>query len=429
MVALVVHPPDAATMDLPDRRTARIATATLVLLLVLPTVVSGVAHVGSDDAPDQAGDVENARNVTFVGVQGGFGQVDDGRVVAIATDRKEVIWSYSGGESDQDVLYYDVDPLPNGDLLFVEQITGDAAHAVRMDWRNGTEVERFEVPLDTHDVDYLGDGEYVVADKYHHRAYVWDTDLGEVTWEYNFSAHYPAYPEAGDDPADQRSGAGGYTHLNDVDAVDNGSAFLLSPRNFDRVILVNRSTKETVWELGEQDAHDVLHAQHNPALLSQDPPTVLVADSENDRVVEYRRQANGSWEQTWEYRGTLHWPRDADRLPNGNTLVVDTFGQRVLEVTANRSVVWEMQVPKMPYDVERLRYGDEPSGPPTGATVANAASSDGGVSVFRDVYSTALWVLPAWIGIGSFYGLVAGVLVSLGWAAVEVGLVVRRRVG
>ncbi len=412
--------------DLPDRRTARLAAAAVVLLLVLPTVVSGLGQLGTTET--RTGDVDQARNVTFVGVQGGFGPVDDGRVVAVDTDTKETIWEYSGGEPDQDVLYYDVDPLPNGDLLFVEQITGDAAHAIRMDWRTDTVVERFEVPLDTHDVDYLGDGEYVVADKYHHRAYVYDVETASITWEYNFSAHYPEYPKAGDDPSSQRSGAGGYTHLNDVDAVDDGSAFLLSPRNFDRVVLVNRSTKETVWELGEQDAHGIIHAQHNPALLSRNPPTVLVADSENDRVVEYRRRPNGSWDLVWEYRGNLHWPRDADRLPNGNTLIVDTFGQRVVEVTPDREVVWEMTVSKMPYDVERLKYGDEPTGPTTGYEAVDAAGRDGGVSMFREIYATALWVLPAWIGMGAFYSLLAGLFVGLGWGVVEVGLVTRRRI-
>ncbi|MFC7173233.1 hypothetical protein ACFQL0_07375 [Haloplanus litoreus] len=75
--------------------------------------------------------------------------------------------------------------------------------------------------------------------------------------------------------------------------IDNGSAFLVSPRNFDRVMAIDRETKETRWTLGEEDNYDILHEQHNPVLLQRDPLTVLVADSENDRIVEYRRTDSG----------------------------------------------------------------------------------------------------------------------------------------
>jgi hypothetical protein len=56
-------------------------------------------------------------------------------------------------------------------------------------------------------------------------------------------------------------------------------------------------------------------------------------------VVEYARR-DGGWERTWELvGGGLREPRDADRLPNGNTLVVDRLGQRTLEVAPNGTVL------------------------------------------------------------------------------------------
>ena len=85
---------------------------------------------------------------------------------------------------------------------------------------------------------------------------------------------------------------------------------------------------------------------------------MLVADSENDRVVEYARTdnpENGSeWELIWELSSGFNWPRDADRLPNGNTLVTDTLNHRVVEVTPTGKVVWEYYAPWAPYDSERL---------------------------------------------------------------------------
>jgi hypothetical protein len=400
------------------RRRGRLACFGGILLLVTPALVSGLIH--GSDVP--TGNVTDADNVTFVGVQGPFGPAGDGRVVAIDTRNREIIWEYVDRSADGNVLYYDVDPLSEDRVLFVEERSGrDLATAIVFDWRADELVERFPVPSDTHDVDHLGGDRYAVADKFNHRAYVYDAGEGEVVWEYNFSNHFPSYPEAGEAPASEPSGVGGYTHLNDIDAVDDGSDFLLSPRNFDRVVLVDRSTKEVEWTLGVQDDHDILHAQHNPTLLSREPPVVLVADSENDRVVEYRRHDNGTWELTWEYRGDLVWPRDADRLPNGNTLIVDTRGQRVIEVTPGGDVVWERAVPTMPYDVERLRFGDEPTGPTIESAERRSGSKSGGggPSMARELYTLTLWVLPPWIGFLDFYGLLAAGLVALGWIGVE----------
>src|SRR5699024_11539652 len=84
---------------------------------------------------------------------------------------------------------------------------------------------------------------------------------------------------------------------------------------------------------------------------------ILVADSENERVVEYERvggpAGNGTWKRTWTLTG-FDWPRDADRLPNGNTLITDTLNQRVVEVTPTGEGVWEYTAPWAPYDAERL---------------------------------------------------------------------------
>ncbi len=156
-----------------------------------------------------------------------------------------------------------------------------------------------------------------------------------------------------------------------------------------------------------------------------------MADSENDRVVEYRQRPDDSWELVWHYSGALHWPRDADRLPNGNTLIVDTYGQRVLEVTPEKEIVWEREIAKMPYDVERLQYGDEPRGPAIDTAPAGATAGEASPSLARDLYAHALWVLPVWIGFWEFYALVGAVLVGGVWVGAELviatGVVTRVR--
>jgi hypothetical protein len=111
----------------------------------------------------------------------------------------------------------------------------------------------------------------------------------------------------------------------------------------------------------------VLDHQHNPQYLESEDrdATLLVGDSDNDRLVEYERRGDG-WVRTWNVgreESDLEWPRDADRLPNGNTLVVDSLNHRVLEVTPDGEVVWEFYPPWLPYDAERIHLGDEPGGP------------------------------------------------------------------
>ena len=55
----------------------------------------------------------------------------------------------------------------------------------------------------------------------------------------------------------------------------------------------------------------------------------------------------------------LNEPRDADRLPNGNTLVSDRMGHRTVEVTPEGRIVWEVYTPYETYDAERGGPGSE----------------------------------------------------------------------
>jgi hypothetical protein len=158
---------------------------------------------------------------------------------------------------------------------------------------------------------------------------------------------------------------------------------LLSPRNFDQVLLVNRTTGDVEWTLGSDGDFETLRQQHNPDYLENEAgqSTVLVADSENQRVVEYER-ADGTWTRTWTLEGQLDWPRDADRLPNGNTLVTDSKHDRVIEVTPDGEVVWEVYGPWLVYDAERLP-GDGSRGP----TMADANAT--GTATVTDAAPTA----------------------------------------
>ena len=58
----------------------------------------------------------------------------------------------------------------------------------------------------------------------------------------------------------------------------------------------------------------------------------------------------------WEY--SCMTPLNASRLANGNTLINEVFGERVIEVTPDGEVVWEYSEDIAPTDSERLENGN-----------------------------------------------------------------------
>lgn len=305
-----------------------------------------------------------ANGTTVVSVQGAKGgSKKPARLVGIGPNGS-IRWVHTSADNGV-VWSYDVDPLPNGNLFVTSTVPGDT-DVYEFDPKTGERVweKQFDA-LDTHDADlYAGGRKIAVANmrnfdedagENHDRAFVYDRKKGERTWVWEFRDHYP------------RSVGGNYrddwTHVNDIDRVGQ-DRFLLSPRNFDQVVLVDQSSNEIVWTLGEDDNYSVLKEQHNPDYLEGPggEATVVVGDSGNDRVVEFARR-DGAFERTWTLAGDMAWPRDADRLPNGNTLVTDSRNHRVFEVTPEGTIVWEVYVPWLPYEAERVRYGDGSTGP------------------------------------------------------------------
>ncbi|WP_313692966.1 aryl-sulfate sulfotransferase [Halorarum halobium] len=257
---------------------------------------------------------------------------------------------------------YDVDPMANGDLLVATTEPGISV-VERVDPATGEHesVRRLENVEDAHDVDAIGDDEYVTVDKGdgRNRVVVYNATREETVWEWRFENHTDRFSHSGGGPHGED-----WTHVNDVDEIRDG-VFMVSVRNFDQTIAIDRESKEILWTLGSDDDYDVLNEQHNPDYIEGEngTGTVLVADSMNDRVVEYAR-VDGEWEQTWVLEGGgLDEPRDADRLPNGNTLVTDRHGHRVVEVTPRGEVVWEFYTPWQPYDAERVGTDPGSEGP------------------------------------------------------------------
>jgi hypothetical protein len=354
-------------------------------------LVVGTLAVGAATAPDVAVSGDGDR-VTLVGSQGGgAGWHEGGSVYRI--ENSTITWREDSADS-----YFDVTRLPDGSVLAGFMHSGYTEGCAPYDppcTKTGARVidpagpsvqSEYAFPVrsaansESHDVELLDSGEFLVTDMEHERLFT--VREGQVTWEWTAGEFYDAPPDA-----TQRD----WLHINDVDVIEEGR-YLVSVRNSNQILIVergngvvevinaDRGTGDGACQLrgdqladfdgdGEIRCGDpaVMDHQHNPQWLGDG--AVLVADSGNDRVVELHRE-DGEWEPVWtltEAGGVdLHWPRDADRLANGNTLVTDTLNNRIVEVAPNGTVVWSRQTPAdspIAYEAERLPEGERVGAP------------------------------------------------------------------
>jgi hypothetical protein len=385
-------------------RTANRLLLAALVVLVVPFTVSAVTAptIGVADT----GDGTEGPRQTLVGSQGGgTGLHEDGSVYLLSGS--EMVWQEGSADS-----YFDVTMTDDGRVLagFMHSGYTDCGPYESPCTRTGYRVidpagddpevvSEHSFPVRTrknsevHDVEPLPSGELVLTDMDAERIYTIDEN-GETTWEWRASGFY----DAPDDPTRVD-----WLHINDVDYLGE-DRFLVSVRNANQLLVIERGAGvvEVVNEdtdpsddsdctqfdqLADTDGDgdvrcgdpDLLDHQHNPQWLGDG--AVLVADSENNRIVELHRTDDGEWEEAWVLTRAegvaFSWPRDADRLPNGNTLVTDSANQRIVEVNESGETVWSYRTPLIPYEAERL-----PAGETVGATLYG---SPGDTSEAREV--------------------------------------------
>lgn len=150
---------------------------------------------------------------------------------------------------------------------------------------------------------------------------------------------------------------GDYLHANAVDIVTppfagrfpvlKAGQLVVSLRELDLIAAIDVDARAVVWAL-----RGAWHRQHDPDLL--DSGRIVIFDNQGDfagggsRVLEFDP---ATLEIVWQYpsaaKGEL---RSAFRssqqvLPNGNVLITEFEGARILEVTRNHDVVWDYVSP------------------------------------------------------------------------------------
>ena len=437
-------------------RTANRLLLAALVVLVVPFAVSAVTAptIGAADTGDET---EGPRQ-TLVGSQGGgTGLHEDGSVYLLSGS--EMVWQEGSADS-----YFDVTMTDDGRVLagFMHSGYTDCGPYESPCTRTGyrvidptgdqpTVTDEFSFPVRTrknsevHDVEQLPSGERLVTDMEAERIFTVN-EAGETTWEWRAGEFYDA-------PADPTRVD--WLHINDVDVIGDGR-YLVSVRNANQLVVVERGSGvvEVINEdtddsddgdstqfdqLADTDGDgdvrcgdpDLMDHQHNPQWLGDG--AVLVADSENNRIVELHR-SGGEWEEVWTLTRAegvaLSWPRDADRLANGNTLVTDSANQRIVEVNESGATVWSYRTPLIPYEAERL-----PEGETVGATLYGTSGGSDETSEVP-VLSTLLQIartsvpIPFWISEHHVATTLLAVLLAVAGGGLHVrDAVGRRRAG
>lgn len=154
-------------------------------------------------------------------------------------------------------------------------------------------------------------------------------------------------------PWQARQGNGDYLHSNSVQVLrapvpgipqSRAGQVLISMRELSTIGLFDLETHEMVWS-----ASGPWVRQHDAEFLPNG--NVLLFDNEGapqgegiSRVMEFNPQ---TYEVVWSYGGREGQPLESnarssqERLPNGNTLIVESLAGRLLEVTPEGRIVWE----------------------------------------------------------------------------------------
>lgn len=164
----------------------------------------------------------------------------------------------------------------------------------------------------------------------------------------------------------------------------DGSTLLTSDQ-YHEVIRITGSPSTTIWYYGQYGSPGSGTNQLNLPVdaIQLVNGNILITDRDNHRVIEVQPTGTSGGTIVWQYGQTgvlgsgvnqLRFPQEAIRLANGNTMIVDLFNHRVIEVKTDdyphwtsSSIVWQQGqtgVPgsgwnqlEGPYDVEEIWQG------------------------------------------------------------------------
>ncbi len=201
---------------------------------------------------------------------------------------------------------------------------------------------------------------------------------GSKVWSWSTFDHLDTtrFPGKNSQTEDRRTGAYDWTHTNSVVYIADQDALLVSVRNQNQVLLIDRQTDELIWTLGEDGDFDLVgdgewfNSQHAATMPS--PGEILLYDNGNEKSDTESRSARYTIDtETWEAREVWSWYTelstsklgDSDDLGDGSVLVCaggvsSGDNARIAEVSEDGEVVWELNLGDslLTYRAERVDW-------------------------------------------------------------------------
>ena len=267
--------------------------------------------------------------------------IEEGTILEV-NQAKEVIWELAWKEGSDNIrmeVPAGVEQLPNGHILIAtyDMLLEVHKKSKKLVW--AWDSRRLTPKAGLHDIHLTKEGHMLTSacrqDK------IWMiSHAGEMIWE----CKIPNEVLKGK----KKYGLSDRTHVNHAQMLANGN-ILVSVGNYG--LLLELTTAGEIRHM-----LDVGTAIHNPQRLANGYTMLCLSppnDPKNNKIVEL--DVNGN--MVWEYSEGLNWVRDADRLPDGNTLIADHSNKRVFIVSPEKKVLWEYYTDGLVYEADMLING------------------------------------------------------------------------
>jgi hypothetical protein len=235
------------------------------------------------------------------------------------------VWQYLVPEKG---TLIEAELLPNNNILYTVSEKG----VFEID-RNGKVVWQYLTNKIDHDADRLPDGNTIFVFGFGDQksdAQVTEVNpKGEVVWQWYAKDHF-------DNPPYDSISNEGWTHINAVTRLPDGNT-MVSLRNFNMVAEVN-SQGAVVRTIGE----GILEGVHEPEVLPNGNILAALISATNPIHAIEINPSSGAvvWQFRWSGEFLPQLTADANRLPNGNTLIVGKT--KMIEVTSTGEIVWQL---------------------------------------------------------------------------------------
>jgi hypothetical protein len=166
---------------------------------------------------------------------------------------------------------------------------------------------------------------------------------GRTLWEWRSWEHLDPETDCITALQDEREE---WTHANGLAELPDGN-IVVSFRHISTVIIVERKTGGIIWKLGApplSGQHAPLPLPNGNLLLFDNGPHRLDHTMPFSRIIEVdlaTQQIVWKYQERREYEFFSPRISNAQRLPNGNTLICEGDFGRLFEVTGNGELVWE----------------------------------------------------------------------------------------